>query len=234
MPFFSHKCTASFAPSAFLTEVPYYWPLDTWLSTGYFYFSYNAIPMFSYQLQTQNDLYTVPPTEVPCYRLPDTWSDTNYFYLFYNLILMFTYHKRIHRVFRAFDVLLRKFPVTNCRSLDWISVTSTFPIIQLQCFPIQFRHTMSFIRCLLRKFPVIDYQTLDRMRTTFIFSVTWFQFPSINRGRIASFTPMVFPTRSVFQQRLLNRTAYALRKSSYIQPMVTVQCFTAFCLGSVV
>ena len=138
MPFFSHKCTASFAPSAFLTEVPYYWPLDTWLSTGYFYSSYNAIPMFSHQLQTQNDLYTVPPTEVPCYRLPDTWSDTNYFYLFYNLILMFTYHKRIHRVFRAFDVLLRKFPVTNCRSLDWISVTSTFPIIQLQCFyPIQ-------------------------------------------------------------------------------------------------
>ena len=65
---------------------------------------------------------------------------------------------------------------------------------------------MSFIRCLLRKFPVIDYQTLDRMRTTFILSVTWFQFPPINRGRIASFTPMVFPTWPLFQQRLLNRT----------------------------
>ena len=146
---------------------------------------------------------------------------------------MFTYHKRIHHVFRAFDVLLRKFPVTNCRSLDWISVTSTFPIIQLQCFyPIQTHNVL--YTAPPTEVPCYRLPDTYRMRTTFIFSVTWFHFPPINRGRIASFTPMVFPTRSVFQQRLLNRTAYALRKSSYIQPMVTVQCFTAFCLGSVV
>ena len=78
--------------------------------------------------------------------------------------------------------------------------------MQFQCFPINSRRKTTFIRRLLRKFPVIDYQTLDRIRTTFIFSVTWFQFPSINRGRIASFTPMVFPTWPLFQQRLLNRT----------------------------
>ena len=78
--------------------------------------------------------------------------------------------------------------------------------MQFQCFPINSRRKTTFIRCLLQKFPVIDYQTLDRIRTTFIFSVTWFQFPSINRGRIASFTPMVFPTWPLFQQRLLNRT----------------------------
>ena len=78
--------------------------------------------------------------------------------------------------------------------------------MQFQCFPINSRRKTTFIRCLLQKFPVIDYQTLDRIRTTFIFSVTWFQFPPINRGRIASFTPMVFPTWPLFQQRLLNRT----------------------------
>ena len=78
--------------------------------------------------------------------------------------------------------------------------------MQFQCFPINSRRKTTFIRCLLQKFPVIDYQTLDRMRTTFILSVTWFQFPPINRGRIASFTPMVFPTWPLFQQRLLNRT----------------------------
>ena len=48
---------ASFAPSASPTEVPYYWPLGTWLSTGYFSFSYNAIPMFAYPFQTHNVLH---------------------------------------------------------------------------------------------------------------------------------------------------------------------------------
>ena len=124
MPFFSHKCTASFVPSAFLTEVPYYWPLDTWLSTGYFYSSYNAIPMFSHQLQTQNDLYTAPPTEVPCYRLPDTWLNTS-------------------------------------------------------CF---------------------------------LLSVTWFQYFCINLGHITSFAPMVFPTRSLFQQPVTWSNGRCLRK----------------------
>ena len=211
MPFFSNKCTASFVPSAFLTEVPYYWPLDTWLSTGYFYSSYNAIPMFSHQLQTQNDLYTAPPTEVPCYRLPDTWSDTNYFYLFYNLILMFTYHKRIHRVFRAFDVLLRKFPVTNCRSLDWISVTSTFPIIQLQCFyPIQ-THNVLYTA---PPTEVPCYRLPDTWLNTscFLLSVTWFQYFCINLGHITSFAPMVFPTRSLFQQPVTWSNGRCLRK----------------------
>ena len=36
------------------------------------------------------------------------------------------------------------------------------------------------------------------------------------------------PTQALFQQWLLDRMAYAIRKSSGIQPMVTVQCFTAF------
>ena len=95
---------ASFAPSASPTEVPYYWPLGTWLSTGYFSFSYNAIPMFSYQLQTQNDLYTVPPTEVPCYRLPDTWSNANYLHSFCNLISIPSYQSGTYSVFHSYGV----------------------------------------------------------------------------------------------------------------------------------
>lgn len=66
--------SASFVSSASPMEVSCYRLLGTWLSTGYFYFSYNAIPMFVYPFQTHNIFFipTVLPSEVLCCRLLTT------------------------------------------------------------------------------------------------------------------------------------------------------------------
>ena len=65
---------------------------------------------------------------------------------------------------------------------------------------------------------IINCQTLDRIWATFILSVTRFQCLPISLGRITSFTPMVFPARSLFQQRLLNQMADVYRSSLLLFP----------------
>ena len=61
----------------------------------------------------------------------------------------------------------------------------------------------------------------------------------VDTRTLARWTPSVFraygvPTQVLFQQRFLDRMAYALHKLFEIQPTVTVQCLTAFWPGNVV
>ncbi|MFR8230417.1 MAG: hypothetical protein ACLVAH_10810 [Anaeromassilibacillus sp.] len=51
---------------------------------------------------------------------------------------------------------------------------------------------------------------------------------ALARWMHSAFCAFTFPTLMLFHQRLLDRMAYALYKLSGTQPMVTVQCFTAF------